>query len=73
VLAQFAFSPPVLTLCLSVHSFDFDKKMITAEVIVPEAHFTGQYQVKGKLVALPISGNGDLDATMCKCQHCEPA
>jgi hypothetical protein len=51
---------------LSAHSFDFDKKKITAEVVVPEARFTGRYQVDGKLVALPISGKGPLDATFCK-------
>jgi hypothetical protein len=51
---------------LSVHSFDFDKKIITTEVVVPEAHFSGRYEVKGKIVALPITGNGNLDATFCK-------
>jgi hypothetical protein len=51
---------------LSVHSFDFDKKKITAEVIVPEAHFAGRYEVKGKLLTLPISGNGPFNATFCK-------
>jgi hypothetical protein len=51
---------------LSVHSFDFDKKKITAEVVVPEARFTGRYRVDGKLLKLPISGKGSFDATFCK-------
>jgi hypothetical protein len=51
---------------ISVHSFDFDKKKIVAEVRVPEAHFDGHYEVKGKLMALPITGKGPLDSTFCK-------
>jgi hypothetical protein len=51
---------------LSVHSFDFDKKKVTAEVVVPEVYFTGRYQIKGKLLALPISGNGPFNSTFCK-------
>jgi hypothetical protein len=51
---------------LSVHSFDFDKKKITLEVTVPEAHISGRYEVNGKLVALPLSGKGPFNATFCK-------
>jgi hypothetical protein len=51
---------------LSVHSFDFDKKIITTEVVVPEAHFSGRYEVRGNLVTLPITGNGPFNATFCK-------
>ncbi|PNF31886.1 hypothetical protein B7P43_G07896 [Cryptotermes secundus] len=48
---------------LSVHSFDFDQKKIAAEVVVPEAHFSGRYEVKGKLLTLPLSGNGPFNST----------
>jgi hypothetical protein len=51
---------------LSVHSFDFDKKKITAEVTVPEAQFSGRYELNGKLLTLPISGNGHFNATFGK-------
>ena len=55
-----------LTAFVSVHRFDVDKKLITVEVVVPEAHFTGNYEVKGKLIALPIVGRGTLDAKFCE-------
>nr|UES72773.1 ssp1 protein [Reticulitermes aculabialis] len=42
--------------------FDLKKKEITVETVVPEAHFTGNYEVKGKLMSLPIVGKGPLDA-----------
>ncbi|GFG36384.1 hypothetical protein Cfor_06103 [Coptotermes formosanus] len=41
---------------------DLQKKEVTVEVVVPEAHFTGNYEVKGKLLALPIVGKGSFDA-----------
>jgi hypothetical protein len=52
---------------VSVHRFDLQKKNITVEVVVPEAHFTGKYEVKGKLLSLPLVGKGTLDATFCEC------
>jgi hypothetical protein len=51
---------------VSVHRIDLAKKNITAEVVVPEPHFTGKYEVRGKLLSLPLVGNGKLDATLCK-------
>lgn len=52
---------------MSVHRFDLDKKQISVEVVVPAAHFTGKYEVKGKLMSLPLVGKGALDATFCEC------
>ena len=52
---------------MSVHRFDLDKKRIAVEVVVPEAHFTGKYEVKGKLMSLPLVGKGKFDATFCEC------
>ena len=54
---------------MSVHRFDLDKKRITVEVVVPEAHFTGKYEVKGKLMTLPLVGKGRFDATFCECMQ----
>jgi hypothetical protein len=52
---------------VSVRRFDLDKKHITVEVVVPAAHFTGKYEVKGKLLSLPLVGKGTFDATFCEC------
>jgi hypothetical protein len=51
---------------VSVHRFDLKKKEITVEMVVPEAHFSGSYEVKGKLLALPIVGKGPLDSKFCE-------
>jgi hypothetical protein len=57
---------------VSVHRFDLDKKHIHVEVLVPEAHFVGKYEVKGKLLSLPLVGKGALDATFCECTQLLP-
>lgn len=44
-------------------NFDFDKKIIIADVLVPDTYFAGKYKLNGKLLNLPISGNGPFNAT----------
>jgi hypothetical protein len=56
-----------LSLSLSVHSFDFDKKQITVEARLPSLNITGNYEVSGKLVSLPISGKGAMKSIFRKC------
>ena len=52
---------------MSVNRFDLNKKLIIVEVVVPEAHITGKYEVKGKLLSLPLVGQGPFEATFCEC------
>ncbi|KAJ4448249.1 hypothetical protein ANN_10263 [Periplaneta americana] len=44
-------------------SVDFDKQTISFDLNVPQAIFRGKYEMAGKLVQLPISGNGDFNCT----------
>jgi len=54
---------------VSVPRFDLSKKHITVEVVVPEVHVTGKYEVKGKLLSLPLVGQGTFEATLCECKQ----
>ncbi|PNF31883.1 hypothetical protein B7P43_G07895 [Cryptotermes secundus] len=45
--------------------FDFDKKSIAVEAVLPVLNFTGDYEVKGKLIGIPIYGNGPMNASLC--------
>ena len=44
--------------------YDFDKQHIIFEVTVPRIDITGQYNVSGRILLLPITGNGDVNMTL---------
>ncbi|XP_069682346.1 protein takeout-like [Periplaneta americana] len=44
-------------------SFDFDKRTMRFSITVPRLEFLGTYEVTGKLLTFPISGNGDFNNT----------
>jgi hypothetical protein len=47
--------------------FDFDNKTFEFSGIVPELILTGQYSLDGKVMLLPVQGEGDITTTISKC------
>lgn len=39
-------------------SFDFDKKVATFDIIVPEVVLKSDYEINGKILLLPVYGKG---------------
>jgi hypothetical protein len=50
----------------TVFSFDFDKKHAHHEMALRRAEIIGTYKVSGRILLLPILGNGDLNITLGK-------
>jgi hypothetical protein len=50
----------------SAFSFDFDKKHAHHEMALRRAEIIGKYNVTGRILLLPILGNGDLNITLGK-------
>jgi len=48
--------------CFSRH--DFDKQRNHYEITIPRLLVTGQYTASGRILLLPISGNGDFNFTV---------
>jgi hypothetical protein len=48
-------------------SFDFSKKHVHHEMTLQRLEILGRYNVSGRLLLLPISGNGDINITLGKC------
>jgi hypothetical protein len=44
--------------------YDFDKQHFSYEVTVPRIEIIGKYTVSGRILLLPISGNGDVNVTL---------
>ncbi|PSN34100.1 hypothetical protein C0J52_12949 [Blattella germanica] len=44
--------------------YDFENQIFSMYLTVPRLEMTGKYNVKGKLLLIPISGNGDVNATL---------
>jgi hypothetical protein len=55
-----------MALSVSLHSFDFDKKIITVEATIPVLNLVGDYEGEGKVLGAPISGKGPWNSTSCK-------
>jgi hypothetical protein len=47
--------------------FDFDNKTLEFAGTVPEYILKGEYTLDGKVLLLPVKGEGDTTATMSKC------
>jgi hypothetical protein len=47
-----------------VHRYDFDNQHIHHEVTVPKVQIIGKYSVSGRILLLPITGNGDINITL---------
>ena len=50
-----------MSLCSRI---DFDKLTMSFQFQVPLAVFRGKYDMAGKLMNMPISGKGELNATL---------
>lgn len=46
--------------------FNLDKLVLNLELSRPAVHFDGQYQINGKMLWLPMWGNGDVKIRMSK-------
>lgn len=44
--------------------FDFKKQKVSQEMFVPRTELISKYEVKGRVLLLPIIGNGDLNLTL---------
>jgi hypothetical protein len=51
---------------LTAFSFDFDKKHNHHEMMLRRAEIIGKYNITGRILLLPILGNGDLNITLGK-------
>jgi len=47
-------------------SFNFDKKHVHHEMALKRLEILGKYNVAGRVLLLPISGNGDINITLGK-------
>jgi hypothetical protein len=57
---------------LTAFRFDFDKKHVHHEMALRRGEIIGKYNVAGRILLLPILGNGDLNITLgklCLSQH----
>jgi hypothetical protein len=48
------------------HRVDFDKLLLSVQLLVPEAIFRGKYELSGKLASLPIAGKGNYNTSFSK-------
>jgi hypothetical protein len=53
---------------LAGFSFNFDKKHVHHEMALKRLEILGKYNVAGRVLVLPISGNGDINITLGNCQ-----
>ncbi|XP_069681787.1 protein takeout-like isoform X2 [Periplaneta americana] len=44
--------------------FDFKNQTVSYEMFLPRAEVLGKYEVNGRILILPINGNGDINITM---------
>lgn len=51
---------------LIIFSFDWDKKIMQSESINPELILEADYTMKGRVLLLPIVGDGPCNVTLCK-------
>ena len=52
---------------LTGFSFDFDKQHVHHEMALNRLEILGKYNVAGRVLLLPISGNGDINITLGNC------
>jgi len=52
---------------LNGFSFNFDKKHVHHEMALKRLEILGKYSVAGRVLLLPISGNGDINITLGNC------
>ena len=52
---------------LAGFSFNFDKKHVHHEMALKRLEILGKYTVAGRVLLLPISGNGDINITLGNC------
>jgi hypothetical protein len=45
-------------------SFDFNKKHVHYEMSLNHVEIIGRYNVNGRILVLPITGNGDINITL---------
>jgi hypothetical protein len=55
-----------------VHSINFEKRHTHFAGPVPQVKIIGQYQMSGRILLLPISGNGDINLTLGKYLQFQP-
>ncbi|KAJ4448254.1 hypothetical protein ANN_10268 [Periplaneta americana] len=48
--------------------YDFKKKHIFHQVIIPRVDNVGKYEIQGRLLLLPIFGQGDFNITLDNCR-----
>jgi hypothetical protein len=51
---------------LTAFRFDFDKKHVYHEMALKRIEMIGKYNIAGRILLLPIIGNGDLNITLGK-------
>ena len=49
-------------------SFDFDKQHVHHEMTLRRLEILGKYNVSGRLLLVPITGNGDINITLGNCR-----
>ena len=52
---------------LTGFSFNFDKRHVHHEMALKRLEILGKYNVAGRVLLLPISGNGDINITLGNC------
>jgi hypothetical protein len=52
---------------LTGFSFNFDKKHVHHEMALKRLEILGKYKAAGRVLVLPISGNGDINITLGNC------
>ena len=50
-----------------IHSVDLDKQVYELHIDIPKLRIEADYTVDGKLLLLPVRGNGNLEANVSKC------
>ncbi|XP_069681780.1 protein takeout-like isoform X2 [Periplaneta americana] len=53
---------------LEKSEYDFKKKHIFHQVIIPRVDNVGKYEIQGRLLLLPIFGQGDFNITLDNCR-----
>lgn len=46
-----------------IFSMDLEKKRLDLEANIPVIHYIGHYDITGRILSLPIVGNGDINVT----------
>jgi hypothetical protein len=53
--------PSINTFCFSI---DFDKQLLEFKLTFPSLNLIGNYLANGRILVVPITGNGDMNITL---------